>query len=46
MVDFAKLVQRLQTLGETLAREMLGVDAVKVLGIDLTARAQREALKP
>ena len=43
VVDFAELVQRLQILGETLARDMLGVDAVKVLGIDLTARGQRDA---
>lgn len=42
-VDFAELSQRLQDFGEKLAREMSGVDAVKVMGIDLTTRGQRDA---
>ena len=39
-VDFDELVEGLHTLGQELARTLPGVDAVKVLSIDLTARSR------
>ncbi|WP_375282927.1 NACHT domain-containing protein [Marinicauda pacifica] len=40
IVDFEKLVEKLQALGENLARSMPSVERVEVLGIDLTARSR------
>lgn len=39
-VGFDELVERLQARGQELARTLPGVDVVKVMGIDLTARTR------